>query len=140
VVVTPSASSSYSFNGHDADHVPDPEHGIDTDTEDMGVITVNSLGRHSNSSASQVRDGAESNGQLNLGAFGKRLNASLCHVQVWSRSLLSNGACNSLSISFSCFKRLASALRVSVHSNHVQIGFSSNLSNCVVVMAANGVA
>jgi hypothetical protein len=86
VVVTPSAASSYSFKGHDADHVPDPEHGIDTNTEDMGVITVNSLGRHSNSSARalQVRDSVESNGQLNLGTFGNRLNASLCHVQVWS--------------------------------------------------------
>jgi hypothetical protein len=43
--VTPSAASSYSFSGHDADHVPDPELDIDTDTEDTGVITVNSSGR-----------------------------------------------------------------------------------------------
>jgi hypothetical protein len=43
--VTPSATSSYSFSGHDADHVPDPEHDIDTDTEDTGMITVNSSGR-----------------------------------------------------------------------------------------------
>jgi len=43
--VTPSAASSYSFSGHDADHVPDPELDIDTDTEDAGMITVNSSGR-----------------------------------------------------------------------------------------------
>jgi hypothetical protein len=43
--VSPSAASSYSVSGHDADHVPDPEHDIDTDTEDAGMITVNSSGR-----------------------------------------------------------------------------------------------
>jgi len=43
--VSPSAASSYSVSVHDADHVPDPEHDIDTDTEDAGVITVNSSRR-----------------------------------------------------------------------------------------------
>lgn len=43
--VTPSATSSYSVSVHDADHVPDPEHDIDTDTEDGGMSTMNNLGR-----------------------------------------------------------------------------------------------
>lgn len=43
--VTPSAASSYSIGVHEADHVPDPEHDIDTDTEDAGVMTTNNAGR-----------------------------------------------------------------------------------------------
>jgi hypothetical protein len=43
--VTPSAASSYSIGVHEADHVPDPEHDIDTDTEDAGVITTTNAER-----------------------------------------------------------------------------------------------
>jgi hypothetical protein len=43
--VTPSAASSYSIGVHEADHVPDPEHDIDTDTEDAGVITTSNTQR-----------------------------------------------------------------------------------------------
>ncbi|KAH9968675.1 hypothetical protein BC827DRAFT_1257702 [Russula dissimulans] len=42
--VTPSATSSYS-GIHEADHVPDPEHDIDTDTEDAGTMN-NSTRKH----------------------------------------------------------------------------------------------
>jgi hypothetical protein len=42
--VTPSATSSYSVSVHDADHVPDPEDDIDTDTEDGGVSNINNSG------------------------------------------------------------------------------------------------
>lgn len=40
--VTPSAASTYSVSMHEADHVPDSKHDIDSDTEDVGVFTVNS--------------------------------------------------------------------------------------------------
>jgi hypothetical protein len=43
--VTPSAASSYSAYVHEADHVPDPEQDIDSDTEDAGVITTNNSAR-----------------------------------------------------------------------------------------------
>jgi hypothetical protein len=43
--VTPSATSSYSVSMHDADHVLDEEHDIDTDTEDGGVSNINNSGR-----------------------------------------------------------------------------------------------
>jgi len=43
--VTPSAASSYSVYVHEADHVPDPEQDIDSDTEDAGVITTNNSAR-----------------------------------------------------------------------------------------------
>ncbi|KAI9454838.1 homeobox-domain-containing protein [Russula earlei] len=36
--VTPSVASSYSVSLHEADHVPDPDHDIDTDTEDLGPM------------------------------------------------------------------------------------------------------
>lgn len=43
--VTPSVASSYSVGVHETDHVPDREHGIDTDTEDAGVINRNNSAR-----------------------------------------------------------------------------------------------
>jgi len=38
-------ASSYSVGIHEADHVPDPEHDIDTDTEDAGTMN-NSTRKH----------------------------------------------------------------------------------------------
>jgi hypothetical protein len=39
--VTPSAASSYSVSVNEADHMPDPEHDMDTDNEDADIISMN---------------------------------------------------------------------------------------------------
>ena len=39
--VTPSAASSYSVSVNEADHMPDPEHDMDTDNEDGDIISMN---------------------------------------------------------------------------------------------------